>query len=105
MIRAGQLRDMLVFECPIREETQWGSETKEYYEVFRCRAQRKQQSLLRGDVSAKELFTEQMVAFRTRNYPKITYDCRVKWAGCVWSVNMIEPFGNELTLTLKKIDV
>ncbi len=104
MIRAGSLKDTLIFEALTKEETPWGDARKEYNEVFRCRAQRKKQSVLQGEDNAKEVFIGQMVVFLTRKYPQITYDCHVKWAECTWEIKMIEPRDNELTLTLKKIN-
>ena len=46
----------------------------------------------------------QMVTFVTRKYPKITYNCRVRWMDCLWEIKLIEPMKDEITLTLKKID-
>lgn len=104
-MRAGLLKETLIIEALTAEETPSGFIRKEYKEVFRCRAQRKKQSIVQGDENAKEVFLGQMAIFLTRKYPQITYDCHVKWGGCTWEVKMIEPAGNELTLTLKKIDV
>lgn len=104
MIRAGSLKETLIFEKPTEKETPWGNVSKEYNEIFRCRAQRKKQSIITGDENAKEVFLGQMAVFLTRKYPQISYDCHVKWAGCTWEIKMLEPYGNELTLTLKKIN-
>ncbi len=104
-MRAGLMRDVLVFESPVEETTPSGFVRKEYKEVFRCRAYRKKQSIVSGDERAKEEFLGQMAVFQVRAYPKIDYQCRVRWANCVWEIKMIEQRPGELTLTLKKIDV
>lgn len=104
MIRAGLLKETLIFEALTKEETPWGNVRKEYNEVFRCRAQRKKQSIITGDENAKEQFVGQMTVMLVRKYSQIDYSCHVKWAGCTWEIKMIEPSGNELTLTLKKIN-
>lgn len=103
-MRAGLMRDVLVFEAPVEETTASGARKKTYSVVFQCRAQRKNQKTVGGDEQAKELFLGQMVTFVTRKYPKITYNCRVRWMDCLWEIKLIEPMKDEITLTLKKID-
>lgn len=104
-MRAGLLKETLIFEAPEEKETTWGNTSKEYNEVFRCRAYRKKQSIVTGDENAKEQFIGQMTVMLVRKYPQITYNCRVKWAQCTWEIKMIEPHDNELTLTLKKLNI
>lgn len=103
-MRAGLMRDILVFQKKETVQTASGSMKDTYSEVFRCRAWRRKQSIVSGDEQAKEIFLGQMAVLRVRKYPEITYQCRVEWADCLWEIKMIEPDGNELTLTLKKID-
>lgn len=103
-MRAGLLKYELVFEKPTEEVHPSGFVKKVYKEVFRCRARRAKQTLLTADQNAKEIFIGQMVQMQTRKYPLITYGCQVRYADCFWEIKMIEPTGNELTLTLKKID-
>lgn len=105
-MRAGLLRYTLVFEEPIEIRSDFGSISKEYKEVFRCRAIRKKQTLLsKEEENAYEQFVYQTVIMQVRRYHKIKYGLRVRYADCYWDIKMIEPNGNELTLTLKKIDV
>lgn len=104
MIRAGSLKETLIFEALTKEKTPSGAISKEYKEVFRCRAYRKRQSIVVGDENAMEQFIGQMTVMQVRKYPQIDYSCRVKWAGCTWEIKMIEPRDNELTLTLKKLN-
>lgn len=104
-MRAGLLKYTLVFEAPIEVKSSTGAINKEYEEIFRCRAQRKKQTLLSVEENAYEQFIGQTTVMQVRNYPQIKYGCRVRYADCVWEIKMIEPAGNELTLTLKKIDV
>ena len=103
-MRAGQLKYILVFEAPLEVKPPTGAVSKEYEEVFRCRAQRKKQTLLSVDENAYEQFIGHTAVMQVRNYPQIKYGCRVRYADCVWEIKMIEPTGNELTLTIKKID-
>lgn len=105
MIRAGSLKEILIFEALTKEKTPSGAISKEYKEVFRCRAYRKKQSIITGDENAKEQFIGQMTVMLVRKYPQINYNCRVKWAECTWEIKMIEPRDNELTLTLKKLNI
>lgn len=104
-MRAGLLKYTLVFECPVEIKSATGAVIKEYREIFRCRAQRKKQTLLSVDENAYEQFIGHTTVMQVRKYPQIKYGCRVRYADCVWEIRMIEPVGNELTLTLKKIDV
>ena len=104
-MRAGLLKYILVFETPVEIKSPTGAVNKEYKEVFRCRAQRIKQTLLTVNENAHEQFIGHTTIMLVRKYPQIKYGCRVRYADCVWEIKMIEPTGNELTLTLKKIDV
>lgn len=106
MIRAGQLKCRLIIEAPIEKKSEFGSISKEYKEIFTCRAYRKKQLLSnREEENAYEEFVFQTIVMQTRNYPQIQYGCRVRYECCVWDIKMIERTGNKMTLTLKKIDV
>lgn len=104
-MRAGLLKYTLVFEAPVEIKSLSGAVSKGYKEVFRCRAQRKKQTLLSIEENAHEQFTGHTTVMQVRNYPQIKYGCRVRYADCIWEIKMIEPVANELTLTLKKINV
>ena len=103
-MRAGLMTDMLSFESPSVQQNQTGEMEKTWTECFRCRAYRKKHAALSGDEQAREEFLSQTVVFQTWRYPKITYDCRVRWSDSLWEIRLIEPRGNELTLTLRRID-
>lgn len=104
-MRAGLLKYTLVFKEPVETVSEFGSVEREYREVFRCRAYRKKQTLVSKEDIAYEQFVNQTIVMQTRKYPQIKYECRVEYAGCTWEIKMIEPNGNELTITMKKIDV
>ena len=104
-MRAGLLKYILVFENPVEVKSPTGAVNKEYKEVFQCRTQRVKQTLLATDENAHEQFIGHTITMQVRKYPQIKYGCRVRYADSVWEIKMIEPTGNELTLTLKKIDV
>ena len=103
-MKAGLMRDVLVFEKAVEEQTPSGFLHKSYAEVLRCRAWKRRQSALQGEEQAKELFVGQTAKFTVRNYPEIDYGCRVRWAGLLWEIRLIETYKGELTLTLRRID-
>lgn len=87
------------------DSLEMGSVEKSYREVFRCRASRKKQTLFSKEDTAYEQFVNQTIVMQTRKYPQIKYGCRVEYAGCTWEIKMLEPNGNELTITMRKVDV
>lgn len=103
-MKAGILRDILVFEgfTQVRNET-FGI-TKTWSPCFRCRAYRKRQTSLSVDEQAREEFIGVTVQFTVRKYPQIRYGLRVRWSGQLWDIRMIDPGIDRLTLTLKRLD-
>ena len=70
-MRAGLLKYTLVFEAPVEIKSLSGAVSKGYKEVFRCRAQRKKQTLLSIEENAHEQFTGHTTVMQVRNYPQI----------------------------------
>lgn len=103
-MKAGILRDILVFESATKSRNDTGEIVKEWRPVFRCRAYRKRQSSISGEEQAREEFLGMSVQFIARKYPQISYGQRVRWAGLLWEIRMIEPDIDKLTLTLKRLD-
>lgn len=103
-MRSGLMRDWLVFEKPEKQRNETGELEATWTECFRCRAYRKKQAALSGDVQANEDFIGQTAVFLTWNYPVISYELRVRWDGRWWEIRLLEPRGTELTITLKRLD-
>lgn len=103
-MRAGQLKECLVFESATVATDCTGAEVKTWTECFRCRAYRKKQQAMQGDEQAMEVFLGQTVVMLTWNYPEVDYAWRVRWAGWLWQIRLIERTGAEMTITLRRID-
>lgn len=106
-MKAGLLREWLVFKAPEETRSPSGAVKKEYVEVFRCRANRRKMSVLAGEVSAMEQFIGHTIIMQVRRYPLIKENLRVSYNGNEYSIKMINPQmgDNTLLLTLDKIDV
>lgn len=107
-MRAGMLRELLVFKSPVETQGLTGAVKREYKETFRCRACRKKMSLIadRDGVSAMEQFVGHTLVFQVRNYPVIQENQHVLYNGNEYLLKMINPQmgDNTLLLTLEKID-
>lgn len=107
-MRAGLLRELLVFKSPVETQSPTGAIKKEYKEIFQCRASRKQMSLIadRDGVNAMEQFIGHTLVFQVRNYPVIKENLRVTYNGNEYNLKMVNPqmYDNSLLLTLEKID-
>lgn len=107
-MRAGLLRELLVFKSPVETQGRTGAVRKEYKEVFQCRACRKKISLIadRDGVSAMEQFIGHTLVFQARNYPAIKENLHVVYNGNEYNLKMIshQISDNSLLLTLEKID-
>lgn len=107
-MRAGVLREILVFKKPVETQSLTGAIKKEYVEAFKCRACRKKMTLIadKDGISAMEQFIGHTLVFQVRNYPVIKENLRVLYNGNEYSIKMINPqmSDNTLILTLDKID-
>ncbi len=107
-MRAGILRELLVFKSPVETQGPTGAVKREYKETFRCRACRKKMSLIadRDGVSAMEQFIGHTLVFQVRHYPVIQENQHVLYNGNEYLLKMINPQlgDNTLLLTLEKID-
>ena len=77
-MRAGLLKYTIVFEIPVEVKSPTGAVSKEYKEVFRCRAQRKKQTLLSVEENAYEQFIGHTTVMQVRNYPQIWLPCKIR---------------------------
>ncbi|GFZ38960.1 phage head completion protein [Bacteroides nordii] len=107
-MRAGLLRETLVFKSAITTRNEYGAITEEYEEIFRCRACRKKMSLIadKDGVSAMEQFIGHTLVFQVRNYPVIKENQHVVYNGNEYNLKMVnlQINDNSLLLTLEKID-
>ncbi len=108
-MKAGLLRETLVFKSPVETQSPTGAVKKDYEEVFQCKACRKKMSLIadKDGVSALEQFIGHTLVFQVRNYPTIKEGQHVVYNGNEYNLKMINPQirDNSLLLTLEKIDL
>lgn len=107
-MRAGSLREILVFKAPVETKSPTGAVKKDYQEVYRCRACRRKMTLIadRDGVSAMEQFIGHTLVFQVRNYFVIKENLHVVYNGNEYLLKMVNPqlSDNTLLLTLEKID-
>lgn len=107
-MRAGLLRETLVFKSPVETKDVTGAVDLEYEEIFQCRASRRNMTLVtnKDGVSAMEQFTGQTLEFQVRNYPVIKENQHVEYNGNEYNLKMInhQISDNSLILNLEKID-
>lgn len=107
-MRAGLLRETLVFKSAIETQGHTGAVRREYKEVFQCRACRKKMSLIadKDGVSVMEQFIGHTLVFQVRNYPIIKENQHVVYNGNEYNLKMVnlQINDNSLLLTLEKID-
>lgn len=108
-MRAGLLREQLIFKKSVEVKSRTGAVRKEYQEIFRCRANRRKMSIIadRDGVSAMEQFVGNTLVFQVRNYPIIKENYHVVYNGNEYDLKMIthQVSDNTLLLTLQKIDL
>lgn len=107
-MRAGLLREILVFKSPVETQDSTGGFIIDYIESFKCRAYRRKMALIadKDGVSAMEQFIGHTLVFQVRNYPVIKENQHVVYNGNEYLLKMINPqmSDNTLLLTLEKID-
>lgn len=106
-MRAGLLREILVFKELREHQSETGFVVKEYEEVFRCKGYRRKMSLVvdKGGISAMEQFIGRTIVFQIRAYPIIKDSQRVVYMNNIYEIKMIDPQrDNTLILTLGRVD-
>lgn len=88
MIRAGLLRDILVFKELVSEQSPSGAVQKIYREVYRCKGyKRKNQPIADSDgINASEEFNGVKAVFQVRYSPLIKEGQRVRCRGREFSL-------------------
>lgn len=106
-MRAGLLREKLVFRMLTNEQSPSGAISQVYREIYRCRAYRQRTRLIinNGAIDAHELFNGNRIVFQVRYAPKIREGLRVSYAGREYSLVNVEPkYDRTLLLTIEKIN-
>lgn len=106
-MRAGLLRESLVFKELVTTQSPSGFVERKYEPVLTCRASRRKMSAIadRSGVNAMEQFIGNMIVFQVRNYPQIKEDCRVTYRGTEYVVKMVDlQRDNTLVITLEKLN-
>ena len=106
-MRAGLLREILVFKELREHQSETGFVVKEYEEVFRCKGYRRKMSLVvdKDGISAMEQFIGRTIVFQVRAYPIINDSQRVVYMNNIYEIKMIDPQrDNTLILTLGRVD-
>lgn len=106
-MRAGLLREILVFKELREHQSETGFVVKEYEEVFRCKGYRRKMSLVvaKDGISAMEQFIGRTIVFQIRAYPIIKDSQRVVYMNNIYEIKMIDPQrDNTLILTLGRVD-
>lgn len=104
-MRAGLLRDTLVFKELKAVQSASGAIKKEYVPVLTCKAYRRKQSTSAEGVNAMEQYTGHIIVFQTRCYPWINENQRVEYQKNEYTITMIDKqMDNTYLLTLTKID-
>ena len=106
-MRAGLLREILVFKELREHQSETGFVVKEYEEVFRCKGYRRKMSLVvdKDGISAMDQFIRRTTVFQVRAYPIIKDSQRVVYMNNIYEIKMIDPQrDNTLILTLGRVD-
>jgi hypothetical protein len=106
-MRAGLLREILVFKELREHQSETGFVVKEYEEVFRCKGYRRKMSLVvdKDGINAMEQFIGRTIVFQIRAYPIIKDSQRVVYMNNIYEIKMIDPQrDNTLILTLGRVD-
>ena len=106
-MRAGLLREILIFQELKLIQSETGAAKKEYVTILTCKAYRKKQAMevSRDGVSAMEQFTGHTIVFQTRYYPLIKENQRVEYQGRQYSIALLDKqMDNTYLITLTKID-
>lgn len=106
-MRAGLLREILVFKELVAAQSASGSIEQKYEPILTCRASRRKMSAIadRDGVNAMEQFIGKIIVFQTRNYPQIKENSRVCYRGLEYTVKMVDlQRDNTLVITLEKLN-
>lgn len=105
-MRAGLLRETLIFKELKEVRSPTGFVKKEYAVVLTCKAYKKKLSSVIGDgVNAMEQFIGNTIVFQVRYYPVIKENQKVEYQGKDYSITLLDrQRDNTYLITLTKTD-
>lgn len=107
-MRAGLLREILVFKDPLPVTSPSGAVKKVYKKVYSCKAYRKKLSSVRDadGLNAMEEFIGNTLVFQLRYHPVINENQRVLYQGNDYSITLLDRqiHDNTYLITLTKIN-
>ncbi|WP_449039442.1 phage head closure protein [Parabacteroides goldsteinii] len=107
-MRAGLLREILVFEELQSVTSPSGAVKKEYAKVYTCKGYKKKLSPIRdtNGINAMEEFTGNTLVFQMRYHPVINEKQRVLYQGYYYSISLLDRqiSDNTYLVTLLKIN-
>lgn len=106
-MRAGLLKETLVFKELKEITSSSGFVRKEYAPVLACKASRRKMSAVvdKDGVNAMEQFVGRMIVFQVRCYPVIKENQQVEYQGKDYSITLLDrQRDNTYLVTLTKID-
>ena len=104
-MRAGLLREILVFSEQVSTTSATGAVKKTYQEILTCKAKKVNLNSSGDGVEAKEEFIGNVAIFQFRYNPAIKELQRVSWMGNKFTVKLLDPQpDNTYLATLIKIN-
>lgn len=105
-MRAGLLKETLIFKEWKEITTLSGFVKKEYVPILTCKAYKKKLSSVIGDgVNAMEQFIGNAIVFQVRYYPVIKENQKVEYQGKDYTITMLDrQRDNTYLITLTKTD-
>ncbi len=91
-MRAGLLRDIVVFKEPRRARTPTGGVTTKYVAVLRCRAFKRKFSNVTGKdkIEAHKVFFGHFGVFQVRYHPRIHEDMILEYRGVEYKIILLD---------------
>lgn len=106
-MRAGLLRDVVIFKEPRRTRTDTGGIKTEYVEVLRCRAYKRRFSNVtdKDKIEAYKEFYGHFGVFQVRRHPKIREDMILVYRGVEYKIILLDPqYDNTYLINVNKLN-
>lgn len=107
-MRAGLLREILVFEELQAVTSPSGAVSKEYVKIYTCKGHKKKLSLIRdvNGINAMEEFTRNTLIFQVRYHPAINEKQRILYQSSYYSISLLDRqiSDNTYLVTLTKMN-
>lgn len=106
-MRAGLLRDVVVFKEPRQARTDTGGVQTEYVEVLRCRAYKRRFSNVtdKDKIEAHKEFYGHFGVFQVRYHPRIREDQILEYRGVEYKIILLDlQYDNTYLVNVKKMN-